>query len=44
MILHASNEGRLLYESMGFGPTNEMRIVLDLAARFLSKLLGTKAG
>ena len=36
VILHASNEGRVLYESMGFAPTNEMRIVLDLP--------GTKAG
>jgi GNAT superfamily N-acetyltransferase len=30
--LHASNEGRLLYEAMGFVPTNEMR--LDLSARY----------
>ena len=36
VILHASNEGRVLYESMGFAPTNEMRIVLDL--------VGTKSG
>ncbi len=26
--LHASDEGRLLYESMGFKPTNEMRLSL----------------
>ncbi|HEV2445607.1 MAG TPA: GNAT family N-acetyltransferase [Candidatus Sulfopaludibacter sp.] len=26
--LHASQEGRLLYESMGFMPTNEMRLEL----------------
>jgi GNAT superfamily N-acetyltransferase len=25
MVLHASGEGRPLYESMGFVPTNEMR-------------------
>jgi GNAT superfamily N-acetyltransferase len=29
-ILHSSDEGRALYESMGFQPTNEMRIVLEL--------------
>ena len=29
VILHASNDGRRLYESMGFKPTNEMRILLD---------------
>ena len=28
VILHASAEGRALYESMGFQPTNEMRILL----------------
>ena len=28
IILHASNEGRALYESLGFKPTNEMRIEL----------------
>lgn len=28
IILHASNEGRELYESMGFIPTNEMRLRL----------------
>ncbi|HEV2992650.1 MAG TPA: GNAT family N-acetyltransferase [Candidatus Angelobacter sp.] len=28
IILHASNEGRNLYESMGFKPTNEMRLRL----------------
>jgi hypothetical protein len=25
LVLHASDEGRPLYESMGFEPTNEMR-------------------
>jgi len=29
VILHASKDGRQLYESMGFKPTNEMRLVLD---------------
>lgn len=29
VILHASDDGRRLYQSMGFKPTNEMRIVLD---------------
>jgi GNAT superfamily N-acetyltransferase len=29
VILHSSDEGRPLYESMGFEPTNEMRIVLE---------------
>jgi GNAT superfamily N-acetyltransferase len=29
IILHASKEGRHLYESVGFQPTNEMRLVLD---------------
>ena len=29
IILHASKEGRHLYESVGFEPTNEMRLVLD---------------
>jgi GNAT superfamily N-acetyltransferase len=29
VILHSSNEGRPLYEKLGFRPTNEMRIVLD---------------
>ena len=28
IILHASPDGRALYESMGFQPTNEMRIAL----------------
>jgi GNAT superfamily N-acetyltransferase len=28
VILHASAEGRALYESLGFQPTNEMRIAL----------------
>jgi ribosomal protein S18 acetylase RimI-like enzyme len=27
--LHASNEGRLLYESLGFRQTNEMRLKLE---------------
>ncbi|HMK31217.1 MAG TPA: GNAT family N-acetyltransferase [Terriglobales bacterium] len=26
--LHASNQGRKLYESLGFKPTNEMRLML----------------
>ena len=30
VILHASNAGRPLYESMGFVPSNEMRLILDL--------------
>jgi GNAT superfamily N-acetyltransferase len=30
VILHSSEEGRHLYETMRFQPTNEMRIVLDL--------------
>ncbi len=29
--LHSSKEGRALYESMGFEPTNEMRLWLDRA-------------
>jgi GNAT superfamily N-acetyltransferase len=29
VILHASKEGRHLYESVGFEPTNEMRLLLD---------------
>ncbi len=28
LVLHASDEGRPLYESMGFEPTNEMRLNL----------------
>jgi GNAT superfamily N-acetyltransferase len=28
VALHASNEGRALYESLGFQPTNEMRLKL----------------
>ena len=28
VILHASDEGRALYESLGFTPTNEMRLTL----------------
>ena len=30
VILHSSDDGRRLYESMGFEPTNEMRIILEL--------------
>jgi len=30
VILHSSDDGRRLYESMGFEPTNEMRITLEL--------------
>ena len=29
VILHASEDGRPLYNALGFKPTNEMRIVLD---------------
>jgi ribosomal protein S18 acetylase RimI-like enzyme len=29
VILHSSDDGRRLYESMGFTPTNEMRILLE---------------
>ncbi len=29
VILHASEEGRPLYEALGFRPTNEMRLILD---------------
>ncbi len=28
VILHASEEGRAIYQSLGFTPTNEMRVVL----------------
>jgi GNAT superfamily N-acetyltransferase len=28
VILHASDEGRSLYESLGFTPTNEMRLMI----------------
>jgi GNAT superfamily N-acetyltransferase len=31
VILHSSDDGRRLYESLGFEPTNEMRIVLKPA-------------
>jgi len=27
VILHSSKEGRQLYESLGFTPTNEMRLI-----------------
>jgi GNAT superfamily N-acetyltransferase len=30
VILHASAEGRRLYESLGFEPTNEMRLIAEL--------------
>ncbi|MGH9719021.1 MAG: GNAT family N-acetyltransferase [Bryobacteraceae bacterium] len=29
VILHASDDGRALYESLGFEPTNEMRILIE---------------
>ena len=29
LVLHASRDGRRLYEALGFAPTNEMRLVLD---------------
>ena len=29
VILHASEEGRALYEKLGFQPTNEMRLLLE---------------
>jgi GNAT superfamily N-acetyltransferase len=29
LYLHASDEGRALYESLGFEPTTEMRLCLD---------------
>ena len=29
VILHASSDGRALYEKLGFRPTNEMRLMLD---------------
>ncbi len=29
VILHASKDGQQLYESAGFKPTNEMRLILD---------------
>ena len=29
VILHASNDGRPLYEKLGFRPTNEMRLMLQ---------------
>ncbi len=30
-LLHASDEGRPLYEQLGFAPSNEMRLTLDTA-------------
>jgi GNAT superfamily N-acetyltransferase len=30
VILHSSNDGRHLYEQLGFRPTNEMRLLLDV--------------
>ena len=30
VILHASDEGRPLYEALGFQPTNELRLILDM--------------
>ena len=32
LVLHASDEGRPLYESIGFAPTNEMRYTGSLAS------------
>jgi GNAT superfamily N-acetyltransferase len=32
VILHSSDQGRLLYESLGFQPTNEMRLILACGA------------
>ncbi len=32
MVLHASDLGRPLYQSLGFSPTNEMRWSIDAAA------------
>ena len=29
VILHASDDGRTLYEALGFKPTNEMRLILQ---------------
>jgi GNAT superfamily N-acetyltransferase len=29
VILHSSNEGRPLYEKLGFRPTNEMRLMIE---------------
>jgi GNAT superfamily N-acetyltransferase len=33
LVLHASEDGRALYESMGFVPTNEMRFTGSLDTR-----------
>jgi GNAT superfamily N-acetyltransferase len=30
VILHASNDGRALYEKLGFKPTNEMRLLIEV--------------
>ena len=30
VILHASDDGRALYEKLGFQPTNEMRLLLEV--------------
>jgi ribosomal protein S18 acetylase RimI-like enzyme len=32
VILHASDDGRALYRSLGFQPTNEMRLTLEPSA------------
>ncbi len=31
VILHASSDGRALYESLGFAPSNEMRLILTIS-------------
>jgi GNAT superfamily N-acetyltransferase len=33
LVLHAAPDGRRLYESMGFAPTNEMRFMGDLTTQ-----------
>jgi hypothetical protein len=30
LVLHAAQDGRLLYEQLGFSATNEMRFTVDL--------------